>query len=1392
MGEIHNPTNQEDQVVDWFLLLPEIGVTLRGQPGRPNLLPGAPWWPHTPFDLAARKMTRGAVFFPGEEAWRSAFPREPLRGRLVAHLFLGQKIEQTVEIYTISTLNERAKSTATMPSIRLRHEQPANERDFEILCLRLLRKHWSCPTLELYGHRGERQHGVDILDTGGAELLRAAQCKLHDRTKALSIAEIRQEVNRAKGFRPKLSVYVILTTAKVSAAAQEELIRINEEHRTQGLFEVRLVTWDALEILLDENPDVLSVTYGTPNETSAGRFPGSVLSLGSVPEQSPQPPIANSLDGEIEEARAYLLRGDYQVARLLLQRLRLQKWDILSPRQKFRVASNIAAAYLAEGSTKDAIPLFLEAKSYQPDEERAWANEVLAYILAGNIDQAFARATEARKKFPHSGVILGHWLRTAPLDQSLEQLKKEIPPVLESDPDVCITLAQRALNALEFDSAEKLAQLAAERRPDWPHPRILFAQAILRKELAKVQWDSDLAPICDKGRLRHAEIELTKAIEQANPEGASDIKAEALLLRAEVRKALGDSANADQDVRTVWGILPKDPSVLRDHARLMLADGHRERGVSELRQALAASERREDIALFLAVTLRAGTDPAERQEALQLLTEVAERKNVQPEGFRERVIWTALEALAEEGRTGEGLEFLSRIPKESISKMASATFRARLSLLQGNREESFKHADEAIALVADFSKPEDIRILGHQLSELGRYKDALPLWQRIASRTSLTSDTRRLIDCASRLKRHDVILSVCRDLRSSGFEDEDLLSHEVSILQSYDPEAAVSILQEYLAHHPQARLIRLQLSALGLQLDRKDLIAASIDMLPRPEDVPPPNWPLVVRVMIEGGNANGAVEYAYDLLRGHFSEPDAHRAYLAAFLPMQNRPDIPALQEAGPGAAVCFVEMGAGQEQWLVIEDSHKPDKTLNEIAPDHSLATELKGKRQGDTFALAGSGISKRSATIKQIMSKYIYRYQDCLTYWQVRFPTVPGIEMVRVLPKSGSDGEDLDISPILSMVDEREKTEERLLNAYASQAVPLHIFGASFGQNAFEAICHLATKPSAKIKCCLGSPLERSQALEALRVAKGMVLDLTAIATVATLDVLKILENRFVPLVVSRSTVLDLEQLANAEAEKPKESGFLGKQGGRYVLLEDSDAEQRRRVKRFRELLDVLNKSCQVVVCPGLAGLDPEKREILTKAFGQHGAESILLASEPGRVLWTDDSVLAGLAQKEFGVRRVWTQVYLQALAEAGAIDPQAFFDATAKLAGCGYYFTSMNIASMLAAHSLASGDPKGWPLKQVLESFEDEAISSRDSLSLFAQYLAQVFKEGIGSHQEDILVQILDHLGNRTSGTALVRALRQILPPIMGLNVIGATRAETIIASWLAYREKGPGLI
>jgi hypothetical protein len=143
-----------------------------------------------------------------------------------------------------------------------KHLPLENEQDFERLCLHLLREHWKNPDLQMYGRRGQRQNGVDILDLSGQPLCRAAQCKNFNPLEVFTVDDLQSSVEAAKSFRPQLHRLEIMTTAKKSTETQLQLLRTNLEHRKNGLFRVRLKTWDEIDLLLNKYPSVSEHVYG--------------------------------------------------------------------------------------------------------------------------------------------------------------------------------------------------------------------------------------------------------------------------------------------------------------------------------------------------------------------------------------------------------------------------------------------------------------------------------------------------------------------------------------------------------------------------------------------------------------------------------------------------------------------------------------------------------------------------------------------------------------------------------------------------------------------------------------------------------------------------------------------------------------------------------------------------------------------------------------------------------------------------------------------------------------------------------------------------------------------------------------------------------------------------
>jgi tetratricopeptide (TPR) repeat protein len=1279
-----------------------------------------------------------------------------------------------------------------MPTISVKYPPPEDWPKFQRLCQRVLQRLWHSGNVEIYGRVGQKQHGVDLLDVSGTRPLRAGQCKLYDASKSLSDREIRAEVQKAETFPVELDFYLIMTTAQMSTESQLAVLAINREHKEKGLFEVGLMGWGAINDFLNENSDIAEEFYGGLSPHSAELIDSKLEEVRTIARSTLERVSVSAslggIDGEIDLAKTHIEKYDYQVARVLLERLRERHWSDLTDRQKFRVVTNLATARLMQGDIAKAAALYLEAKLYQLDDQKAWENEVLAHQLLDEPEKAFDLADRVRERWPQSGRATAIWVANSPRDRRVADLEAEIPVSLLEDVEVCLVMARRAAAEGDFLRAERFSRVACSALPQRAYPVCVLGQVLLGVEMHGI-WvrHAEVAIQPNSPKMREAETCFTEAISRAEAEKLEEVQVQALLGRSFIRDALGDAKRARQDIEEAYRTAPDNPSVLARYSTLLSERGDTEGALASLRKAVAKDGA--ESAFLLATVLRQrGTDD-DLREALKLLRGIAATSERITPGLREHVVGCAIDAARKLGKLEELESILSEIPAETVSPMGITILRARLALARDQRELATTLSDEALKGMASKASSDDKRNLAILFSELGRYHEALPFWQELAPTTVLTPDTRRLLDCALRLGRQGLALDVCRILRQNGFEDADLFETEVGILERYDPDAAVELIQEKLQHRPEDKTLRLHLSVIGLRIGRAEIVSGDPVEIPPAAEVPPLQGRAAVWVMRMTGHPEEAVRYAYDLLRRHFGDIEANRAYRASMDPLGPDPNIPAPQIVGSGTAVCFVEEGTTTERWVVIEDAFEPDSKLDEVSSDSLLAQNLDGKRVGESFTLAegkfvGFG---RTGVVRQVLSKYVFRYQECITQWEIRFPDSPEIQMFRLSAAKPADGEQPDFAPVIEALKRKRESTQEIEKIYSSQLAPIHLVAEAKRLSDLQALAGLADSDEVQVRCCAGSAQERDEALGHFASSAGLVLDVTAIATLTFLNLLQILSDLPMELVVSRSTMDEIQKMLFEEKHTSgARTGTLGLVGGRLTMVEHTDDYKKAHLDSLETLVSTLRDRCKVRDCVRLAYLDPNEREQLIKLFGQHGAESMILASELGHLLWSDDYVLAEYAKAQYGVRRVWTQVVLQARAKQGAVEPLAFFDATAKLAGYGYFFTSLNTPSLMRAGELAKWNPAAWPLKQVLRQFGVESIALLDTVRLATEFIVQLYREDIfPDHRTAVLIATLENLAGRSGGVDAVRQMVRSLPVAFGLNVVRGEEAVRAMEAWLKQR-------
>jgi len=1202
---------------------------------------------------------------------------------------------------------------------------PESEVEFEKLCLALLKRHWSRSGLERFAKKGEEQFGVDIFDTLGESPMYGAQCKLKERWKSLDPGEIADEVEKAKTFPSKLDHYAILTTGKISGAAQLTIQTINQEHRAAGLFTVELFTWEKITELIRQYPEIEQHFYGGLRSEEVATVNSKLDYIAKLTESVTSSSTTTEIDALIDEARTRITPSDAQIAVSLLNRIQRTKGGELTDWHRFRIFTNLGAASLMLGKGTEAAQYFLEAKQFRPDDELAVTNEVLAYHLLLQEDETRQKSATAIERFPNSARLRSLWIQAAPSQSTYEELIEAIPSHLRKDAEVASALCRKALASGFLDRAIEHANDATKDKPKWSQARLLLAQAYFGTVAMAVRMTAPLTAEQREANLASSVAAADDAISIAMTEGDSNTKAQALALKSDIALIQGKREDAARFARESFGADPTDLQGRLAMAGVSVSMGNLDEGIRILEEAFVQADHAPHVSFMLGQALMSRGTEADLTRAIEVFRlaklDRLERELIDP------IIVSATRAIIRAKRFSEVSNLVTRAEVASSPVMV-ATIKAYTALNQSQDVDAGRFLEEAVTS----RQPEDSRcatdFLARTLIDAGRLADALPLLQELFNAQTPNFDVALLLNCAGRLKQDQTILDTCQALYDRGVRNWELVEFESRYLEEYDFPKAIARLQEFITANPAQRLPKLRLAIVGTRLGRNDLVQISEEILPPPEELPMPYAVPVVHLLQWHDQGKLAVDYAYRLLRTHYSELEAHKAYLASLVPGSRPGDIPAtMEKVEIGSAVQYAEGGDAPAGWFVIEKADKLNSEFEEISAQSDIARELLGKRVGDSFVLAKSPIQNRVGKIVQILSKYTRRFQVIGDQMQLRFGAQSVIQSMR-LPQS----ERLtaaDVQPILDSVKAHSEAVLKLREIYKSTLVTLHLYAHQLGHTAYEGLVNLAITEDDYIRCAPPQIEVLANTLATLGSKSTVVIDLTALATLHLLGISRqVLTSTAFRFVLTPATLTELQQL-RATFRFSAPHGTMYYEKGQHFFTETTEEQSEEQKAAFEEFMHCVEENVKVVPVPQLATLKTERRDLLEKILGRYGLESAFLALSPGHVWWTDDFVAGEVAKSELGVERIWTQALLEHSANLGLMDRAVVDEAYAKLVGFNYQSTHFTGAVMIAALRVSKGSVDGFPMRQIVRAFEPLPSSAPNiAFRLLAEFVLRMSVESL----------------------------------------------------------------
>lgn len=1104
----------------------------------------------------------------------------------------------------------------------------------------------------------------------------------------------------------------------------------------------------------------------------------------SALERAEKLPVAaasySAVDGELDEIKGLLETQDYLLAKSLLARIERRHWIDLPASSRIRLLSQKGFIHLIQGDQVAAAKEYLHAVQIAPHEEKTRTDEALAYELIDDAPRAHALADKLIADFPLSPRPFAIWLRTSPADcsaESQEQLvaSKRLPADLG---EVWLAVAARAFAQQDFVRAERLADRAVKMDPDWP-PGWLFLGFVIGRLVVQegsrrpTRFSSE-----QQERLRLAASHFQKAADLAEKEKRIPIQIEALVGVARAHDLLENSKRAEDALRKANLLKPDEAHILLWLGGFLHEHGQTEEAVDLLEKSLRL-EASSQTEFHLALALSGRKQDGDRVRATELFGHVARGKEGE---FRTHALKFAVQGYLAVKAFDSVRRLLGEISEEAVSQILLQSFSGLVAFEAGDIEQAHAQADSALrawTVACDDSLATES--LARLLVRLDRYADALPMWQALVDPSMPAPAVDGLFACAQKLNRDDVLLDTCQRLRESGTASKTVRQLEFSLLERYEPSKAADLLADYVEENPEDHIARLMLCSCQLRTGRLDVATLNLTHLPSAKTLDPHQGEGVISLLIEHGRTQEAREYAYQLVRYHYNSMEAHRAFCSTFtqVPEETESADTSQDIVRPGVAVAFTPADRTEVEWIVIEDGPEPQLKLDEYAPSHRWCQDVLGKSIGDKIPVPGSDYPKQIATLTAIDSKYAYRLRDSFQQMTTAYADQTGWAKIHT-PKLDDANlpPETKLKPLLDRLELAAQYELLAFERYRTYHLPIHVLGTLLGRSAFDATLSLIQRDGFGVICWAEKPTAEEAAGWLRKSPFEIVLDLTALATLFALDKLNVLESRETKFIVSQSTVEELRAVVRSGRPDPRQPGSMVSLGRGIRVVEHSvDATRDRYASRVR-LLETVTTHCEIRSGRPLAHIQPSARSELCELFGQHGAESLVLARDGNCLLWTDDAMVAVYGKHEMGIRRVWTQVVLGA--PLAALDEKSRIETTAKLVGWGFQKTSFDFAVIRYAGEVSGWQPQTFPLKQVI----DALVAASNTLEACIQAVRGLILETeraviVNSSAQATYRTILAQLRDRPGGTSAVKKMLAELP----LNI----RAGMNLAGYLALDDE-----
>ena len=482
-----------------------------------------------------------------------------------------------------------------------------------------------------------------------------------------------------------------------------------------------------------------------------------------------------------------------------------------------------------------------------------------------------------------------------------------------------------------------------------------------------------------------------------------------------------------------------------------------------------------------------------------------------------------------------------------------------------------------------------------------------------------------------------------------------------------------------------------------------------------------------------------ALKIMYEVRRTHFDKPDAHLRYIGTFFLVEKEiSDVLNPTQVGRDTAVKINI--SDEDHWYIIEERHDVDRARSERDVNDPFAQQLLGKAKNAVIR-----IGEKTVKIVDIKSKFSYAFQESFRKYEPLFPTDQGVETVKL-----DDSEEIDdkerLQPIFDRIDQQQEHLDQIEKLYKEENITIGCFTNLVDSNSLDTWGSLMGNPELGIRCSIGNIEERSSILNRLNDSKPkLVVDIISLITLHSLDAADIVVSAFGKLCIAQSTIDELQRIiSEREGMWSKREGMIvGKEGNRYVKQIINPEETKQGIEYLKNIIHWIRENCEVGQATVGSEMNQLRRRELNDMLQQHFLDTVLLASQQGYLLYSDDGRLRHYAETSlnsdagtnFQIEGVWTQVLLQHCVNQNLLDEVDYDEMTIKLVCSRYYHTQFD-ADLLMEVAKRSNWKLSEPYNSFVLALGEERMNGQSALDVAVDFLFKLWEESILFRQKEFL--------------------------------------------------------